>query len=1173
MSSQNFVGDVLGAIAEALTPLSEALKSTEELAVLLGELGWTLDPAAPASPVKQSFGPVPVGLDNVAKAAKRLAELPPNADAVAVASAIGDLGGAVATVAQDLRTLGPPSGTPPPPLGDSAFWSSLPGDLLDLLLVRYLERRQPRLFGLLRLAGIASEDVQAAVGNRGAFSRRQIHWDRIVTLASNPPKLMTDAYGWGLVFDHTRFVIALADVLRSFDSPVDLSQAVPALLDEYWTPTAPARKEIMQLRAPLHREIVDNGTDVDLLSVSLIVMPIPPLAAAGTSTSAPTGLTLVPAVTGQAAREIEVTESVRLALSGGFESAAALRLEIRPVSTAVATTLTGRLDAEAQLIAEPTQPWVLLGTRDSTRLELAKAHLALAAHGTPPDLEVGIEAAADTAALVIDFGEGDGFLQKLLGGKPLRFEFAAGLAWSDRSGFRFLGQATLEVTLAVHLSVLGVIEVQSVFVALGADPGAGRATLTLAVSGKLQIGPVRATLDRVGMRAELADRSKGGARGNLGDADVGFAFRPPNGAGLSLDTPAVKGGGALLFDEPKGLYAGLLRLEIKGGIGVTAIGLITTKLPDGSRGFSLLVVIAAEFPSFQLGFGFTLNGIGGLLGANREMRVDALRAGVRNRVLDSFLFPPNPVKNASKVIADLQAVFPVSPGRFVIGLMARIGWGTPTIISVDLGLIIELPAPIRIAILGRLSLQLPQGKAVVQLKMDVLGILDFDRREASIDATLYDSRVAAFTVSGDMAVRLSFGASPAFAMSAGGFNQRYTPPPDFPELARMSIALATGDNPRLTLQAYFAKTPATVQFGARLDVYAALDLGFIGLFEASGYLSFDALVQPFPPMFIIDIAGGLVLRRNGRILFGIEVWLTLSGPTPWRACGEATIHFLGKHTIPFDVTVGSEAVLPALPPVDPLGDLLNALGTARNWTGLLPAGGSGPVTVRPLDPGVASVVHPFGNLTVRQEAVPLGLDVSRYQTVDLVDSARFEIDSIAFGPSSAPQTVAPGDPTRTYFATGEYVTRSGEENLSLPAFESFRCGHTAIGFAPGSVLVKHGPAVTRPDEDYDTAIIDQAEPQPKPNAADTYQARPEVLDALVSASAAGRSPLRITGTEGYTGPPSGLKLREPRYRIARRTDMKAASDSVYDTAAEAQDALRDNDDRALQMVGAHELAQ
>ena len=51
-------------------------------------------------------------------------------------------------------------------------------------------------------------------------------------------------------------------------------------------------------------------------------------------------------------------------------------------------------------------------------------------------------------------------------------------------------------------------------------------------------------------------------------------------------------------------------------------------MPDGSDGFSLVIIVTAEFGSgLQLGFGFTLLGVGGLLGLNRTVNADALLAG------------------------------------------------------------------------------------------------------------------------------------------------------------------------------------------------------------------------------------------------------------------------------------------------------------------------------------------------------------------------------------------------------------------------------------------------------------------------------------------------------------------------------------------------------------------
>lgn len=1168
MSAQRFVGDVLNGLGEALEPLTQALSSPEELAALVGELGWSVDPAQlSAALLEQSFGPVPEALVAVDGAVAALAAA--GDDLPAVLKATADLAATIARVAAGLRGLRAPTGAPPP-FDDPGFWASLGNDLLGLLVVRYLERRRPRLLGALRLAGIATADIEGGNGGgQAAHVQPRIHWDRLVTLASDPKRLFTDVYGWGGNLADVELIAALADLCALFGLPVDIAPPPAELLDLYWTADAPFRREVAQVSASLYRTVQDVGTAVALVSVSLVAMPIPPRP--HPSAAGPAGFTVAPVVVGRATQTATLSEGVVLKLGGGFEVPGALRVEVLPTDAGVALPAPGRLDARAALVAEPPSPWVLLGRAGSTRVELVKAHLEIVARGQPPDAEAEIAAVADAARLVIDFGDADGFLQKVLGAKPLQFDFGAGLGWSSRSGFRFIGQATLDVTIAVHMSIFGLIDVKTIRVVAGADPAAQRTTLTIALTGGLNVGPARAVVQEVGLRARLEARPDAGKEGNLGDADFGFAFKPPTGAGLSLDAVVVRGGGFILLDDEKGLYAGVLRLEIQGIFAVTAIGLISTKMPDGSRGFSLLVIVAAELPAIQLSFGFTLNGIGGLLGANRTMNVDALRAGVRTRILDSILFPPNPVENAPKIIADLQNVFPIAPGRFVIGLMVRVGWGTPTLIKLDLGILLEVPAPIRVALLGRLSLALPEEPAIVSLKMDVVGILDFDRLEASVDATIYDSRIAVFTLTGDMAARLNVGTAPTFALSAGGFNPRFAPPPDFPALNRMAIALATGDNPRLRLEAYFATTPATVQFGARLEVFFQADLPIIGRLTAAGHLSFDALMQALPPSFVIDIAGGLCLRHNGKAVLDIQLALTLSGPTPWHACGEASFEFLGKRRFPCDITVGENVELPPLSLGDPLGDVLTALRDPGNWSGHLPHGTEGALaTIRSLDPGLGPVLHPFGSLGVAQNVVPLALEVSRYEGVELPAPARFEITGVRFGMSE----VGTGDEERRHYAAGEYLTLSEDERLSRPAFEPLPSGRAAIGFdASGGAAaapVRFGTAVPRPDDPYDTIVVDAASP---PQASrEPYTAQAAVLDALVVTSAAALAPVRTTGVEGLSGPRTGIAASDPRYRIARREDLRPL-DSVYGSFCEAAEAMAATDDpNALQVVGAHEVA-
>ena len=57
------------------------------------------------------------------------------------------------------------------------------------------------------------------------------------------------------------------------------------------------------------------------------------------------------------------------------------------------------------------------------------------------------------------------------------------------------------------------------------------------------------------------------------------------------------------------------------------------------------------------------------------MDTEALRSGLRNKTLDSILFPADPILNANKIISDSERVFPIEEGRFVVGPMAKLGWG------------------------------------------------------------------------------------------------------------------------------------------------------------------------------------------------------------------------------------------------------------------------------------------------------------------------------------------------------------------------------------------------------------------------------------------------------------------------------------------------------------------
>ena len=130
-----------------------------------------------------------------------------------------------------------------------------------------------------------------------------------------------------------------------------------------------------------------------------------------------------------------------------------------------------------------------------------------------------------------------------------------------------------------------------------------------------------------------------------------FAFKPPNGIGLVLDAGIIKGGGYLGVDADG--YAGVLELKML-AVGVKAIAILNTK---SEAGFSLLLLIFGQFPAIQLSFGFTLTGVGGLIGVQHTASPTALSQGIGNGSLDAVLFPENPVGDAPRIINTLRTCF------------------------------------------------------------------------------------------------------------------------------------------------------------------------------------------------------------------------------------------------------------------------------------------------------------------------------------------------------------------------------------------------------------------------------------------------------------------------------------------------------------------------------------
>ena len=677
---------------------------------------------------------------------------------------------------------------------------------------------------------------------------------------------------------------------------------------------------------------------------------------------------------------------------------------------------------------------ILLGEPDKTRFEYKSLSFALMLTGQGAEADLILELSLSGASIVLKASDGDGFIQKILPKDPITLDFDFTMGLSRNKGTYFDFGAGLELTIQVNKS-LGPILVRTVDLIIDAKDT--DLSLITSVSGDANIGPITATVEKIGLKTLL----EFGKKGLLGDADFSLGFKPPSAVGLAINASGVKGGGYLEIEG--GNYAGILSLDIEDKITVTVVGILTTQMPDGSKDFSLKLFGMAAFPPIQLGFGFVITGIGLAVAINCCMNEEALRAAVYAGRLTSLLFPPDPINNAKQIISDLKDFFPPKPNYYVFGAMVKLGWGgDPPLLKADVGLFLEFGDSLRIALAGIVHAELPcPDSPTIILQMQVLGILDFKAKSLSIDASLTGSKILDWPLDGGIALRSCWGDPARFAFSAGGFHPSYRPPAGFPQLARLSIALGSG-NPRIGLFSYLAITENSVQFGAALIFHwqknlGKIDLGLftinLGLIEVDGGLSFDALFKFNPFYFEASMCAWLELKRNGDSLLSIDVRLTLSGPNNYHAVGYAKAKVCGVGVeVEFDKTFGDKK--PELPQQtkSPIQALKDELENKKNWMVELPSWGANQVVFREgMD--TEDFLDPLGGIAFRQKSVPLQYKLQKFGQAAIPAGQDYFDLLPAFQNATVLNAVEP-------FAPGEFVYLSDHDKVSAPPFEKMKAG-------------------------------------------------------------------------------------------------------------------------------------
>jgi hypothetical protein len=1120
--STNALNTIVAECVEALVRIGDLFSSESAGKALLSRLGWQVG-ALPAPLL--ALGKDLRGLKPL------LAQARANPDSPDVWPSLSSTVARIVIEIRDLKNKG--FGAELDALG---FAGQFAEQLLQWTALEQLDRRHPGALAILRSIGVVRSVHHLAQDGRLAYVEERFVLPDFGSFFTSPSTLLRAAWAWGdPAFDGSGMLDEVVAAFRALGVPAGFVAFPPS--ERELAEVSPGAIRWHVVARFLSGSAAGAAYEAGLRILNLHEGADPALA-------------IVPYVEGTLTEAVAFGDGFDLAIAGAASADQGRALIVAPSVIRFVNDLFGT--------GAPAAAGEISATLRRKMTEPAELSLGLAtiqhkgwsvravARSAGADGELAIEFSFTDARVGVPVSD-DGLLSSLVGGNRATIPVPLLVGVSSQRGV-YVGATGLSLDIPVSLR-LGGVEVRRISLKLdGVDRGLATSVTAALVAS---IGPVSLAVEGLGASLNVRFPVSGG---NLGVVDLAPDIKLPTGVGIGVDAAAVSGAGFLFLDSAKGQYAGFLQLNIEGGITVLAVGLIATRLPNGAKGFSFVALITVQgFNPIQLGLGFTLTGIGGILALNRTCNEDVLREGIKNQTLSNILFPKDPIRNAPQIFSSLNAVFPPRSGSYLFGPVVQICWGTPPLLTMDLGLVLELGNRTRLMILGRISAILPSEKLdLIRLQMNTVGIIDFDQKTASVDAVLYDSRlVGKFPLTGAMAMRLSWGASPSFALSIGGFHPAFKPPANFPTLERIAISLSESESFRLRCEAYLAITANTLQFGAHAELYAKA-----GGFSVEGKIGFDVLIQFDPFAFVAEFAASVQLKHGSTNLFKVKVEGQLSGPRPLHVKGKATFEiFWCDFSVGFDRNLISGAPPPPPAPVVVMEKLKAAINDPRNWGGQLAGGERRLVSLRSAQDANEIVLHPLGRLSVKQTVVPLDLEIAKFGQTTPAGARLFKINAVSVnGKAVGFQS------EQDFFSPASFLELTDDEKLAAPSFELMQAG---MSLDAGGFLFTSTDADLIEDETirYETVMVDTEEPPPpKPPSV----LNPLFLDQQLSFGAAARCEARRTGTAKYRPVAGKNTLGKGGWTIVSTADqsrqaapgVEAGAKVTYAEAFQALQALK-----------------
>ena len=388
--------------------------------------------------------------------------------------------------------------------------------LLDYLLIKFLQKKATRTASILELIGIFSMDsqVEDLENFQSECVLRNLHLERIPMLLQSPGELFTELYGWDSHFDSNLFLGQLTQLTRMFGLAGNL---LPDDDPSYAVdPNAPEPERI------LFFPMFSGGRWPDAYwQFGLRVEAADPVG------GQKKGLAIVPYADGEIGADIPLSDylTLNLSLSAGLENGIGLFIR-PPASLEVQQNLFSQpvesVNTELSLTisySNPAEEVILLGSADQSRLALKELSLkgGISAQGGQENLFLEIN--LPDWSLVIDPGEGDGFIQSILAALPLALDGSLLVGYSLQDGFYIESANGLSLVIPVN-KTLGPVTLLKATLSLSLEGSA--LEIETMITGNVNLGPFVMTVENIGLRSGL---DWAAAAGLLGDLDFYFKFK------------------------------------------------------------------------------------------------------------------------------------------------------------------------------------------------------------------------------------------------------------------------------------------------------------------------------------------------------------------------------------------------------------------------------------------------------------------------------------------------------------------------------------------------------------------------------------------------------------------------------------------------------------------------